>query len=122
MVGDIQPAGAFEIHENYSSGDVVDLEIACEKSQCPSVIVFSGSQQWGTLNLVNCRVGQMYFFVNRSKMDLGIVVQQLGGEYGSKPIGRFDIGNCFCLTRRMYDEAGGDEDGQMDMSNVLACR
>jgi hypothetical protein len=60
----------------------------------------------------------MYFFVNKSKMDLGIVIQQSGGQYGSRAVGRFDIGNCMCLI-------GGedlDEGDNTPARPVLACR
>jgi len=95
LIGQNTPSGAILLLEE-AEGSVIDLSRDCGKSECPSVIIFA-SQQWGTIDVKNCKKGRSYTFINKSKVDLGIVVQQAGGRFGSKPIARFDLANCFCL-------------------------
>jgi len=110
IIGDNIPSGAILLTEDTSQ---VDLAKDCGKSDCPSVIIFA-SQQWGTINMINCKKGRSYTFINKSKVDLGIVVQQEGGRFGSKPIGRFDVATCFCIPMT--------EDNETEPTNALLCR
>lgn len=100
--GNSAPFGAVTLIEDFSTREL-NLATDCGINPCPSVLIFSG-QQWGTINIVNCQVGQMYMFVNRSRVDLGIVVQQAGGAVGSKGISRFGMVTCFCVEEQ--DENG----------------
>jgi hypothetical protein len=43
----------------------------------------------------------MYFFVNKSKRDIGIIVQHKGGRFGARAIAQFDLGQCFCVQRTL---------------------
>jgi hypothetical protein len=69
----------------------------------PSVLIFGG-QQWGTVNIRNCRIDRQYLLVNRSQVDLGIVVQEDGGLFGSKTISRFEAVTCFCTPVDLPDQ------------------
>ena len=94
------PNGAVRVTAESS----LDLETGCDKRRCPSVIIFTGNQ-YGTIELFSCYPGQMYFFVNKSASDLGIVVQQRGGLFGAKPLGQFANGSCFCYPRGPEEDA-----------------
>lgn len=111
LIGQNTPSGAILLLEE-AEASVIDLARDCGKSECPSVIIFA-SQQWGTIDVKNCKKGRSYTFINKSQVDLGIVVQQAGGRFGSKPIARFDLANCFCLD--VSDPAAIDE-------TALLCR
>ena len=78
-------------------GDSQNLNLAsdCGPIACPSVVIFGG-KQWGTISIRNCKIGRQYLIINRSHVDLGIVLQQDGGRFGSKAISRFDAATCFC--------------------------
>jgi hypothetical protein len=78
--------------------NTLDLQTGCDGKRCPSVVIFIGNDR-GTIDLYNCTVGQLYYFINKSLSDLGIVVQQRGGLYGAKPLAQYAIGNCFCYPR-----------------------
>jgi hypothetical protein len=82
------PGGAVLLTDDYSA-NALDLE------SLPSVLIFNSDQR-GTVNVVNCRKGQMYFFINRSSQDMGVVIQHSGGGFGSKPINQYDNAMCFC--------------------------
>lgn len=117
VIGDNSPPhGAVKLGADFT-GRPLNLDIECGTHACPSVLIFTG-QQWGTIDVVNCKVGQQYMFVNRSNMDLGIVVQQNGGAMGSKGIAQFDIGTCFCLQ---HEDAEGNIDENIDKGTML-CR
>lgn len=119
VIGDSAPPyGAVTLTEDFSTRPL-DLAVDCGRKFCPSILIFSG-QQWGTVNVVNCRVGQQYMFINRSKVDLGVVIQQNGGAIGSKGIGRFDLGTCFCMNRE--EELLEDNEDLMSDPGVLLCR
>jgi len=94
MLGEKAPDGAVRVYKDYS----MDLETDCGGKRCPSVVIFAG-QQYGTIEMGRCYVGQMYFFINMSKSDLGITVQQKGGLFGAKNLAQFATGNCFCYPR-----------------------
>lgn len=111
LIGDNTPSGAILLQEESSS---IDLSKDCGKGECPSVLIFA-SQQWGTINLINCKKGRSYTFINKSKVDLGIVVQQSGGMFGSKPISRFDVATCFCLPVT-------EDSDENTSTNALLCR
>ena len=111
LIGDSSPPfGAVVLQEDFSM-HALDLSVACGASACPSVMIFS-AQQWGTINVAGCRVGRKYDFINKSKIDLGIVIQQKGGRFGSKAIGRFDVITCFCTA------AGVDEQAEPDGADI----
>ncbi len=52
-------------------------------------------------SFISCQPGQMYFFVNKSKRDIGIIVQHKGGRFGARAIAQFDLGQCFCVQRTL---------------------
>lgn len=93
------PNGAVRV----ASDGTLDLQKGCDKQKCPSVVIFTGNQH-GTIELSGCTVGQLYFFVNKSQSDLGIVVQQKGGLFGALPLAQFANGSCFCYPRGAEEE------------------
>ncbi len=121
LIGDSSPPfGAVFIREDTS---LVDLSVTCGKNHCPSVLIFA-AQQWGTIGLKNCVIGRIYVIINQSKIDLGIVVQEDGGMFGSKPISRFDSVTCFCSSTAYFDfEEPSDQDQpSIHPHGVLLCR
>ena len=121
LIGDkARPYGAVLLQDETSH---LDLEKDCGHAFCPSVLIFN-SQQWGTISVSNCLVGRKYLFVNKSRVDLGIVIQQQGGRFGSKAIGRYDVASCFCLEQDIQSTEEGSEDGNGTESEkgVLLCR
>lgn len=113
------PYGAVVLNDD---APLLDLTSACGNAICPSVIIFGG-KQWGTINIHGCKVGRTYVFVNKSLIDLGIVVQQDGGRFGSKAIGRFDVITCFCAEARVEepDNEASDEISHGTSATIL-CR
>ena len=119
-IGDQSPEGAVRI---YKDSDL-DLELDCGSKRCPSIIIFAG-QQSGTVNVQKCFVGQMYYFINKSGSEFGVVVQHKGGLFGARAVNQYDMGTCFCYERgpeevekeRRY---GGGED--TSKGGVLLCR
>lgn len=113
VIGDQSPpAGAITLNDDYSTS-VLDLNSACGTALCPSILMFT-QKQWGTINVMNCKGGRTYTFINKSSVDLGIIIQQNGGMFGSKAISRFDLVNCFCSSHK-------DEESH-ELSNILLCR
>lgn len=102
---------------------LLDLRIHCGTAECPSILIFGG-QQWGTVNIRNCRAGRQYLLVNRSHVDLGIVVQEEGGLFGSKPISRFEAVTCFCTPIDVSDRISNDPNDPVifNPSGALLCR
>ena len=113
MIGDSGPSGGVNLYNDFQI-DPLDLSTECGSKECPTVLIFSGDQQ-KTVNIVNCKIGQMYFFINRSKHDMGLDIQQLGGLFGSKSMSRFDVATCACL------ENYNDEEKRMT-GGALFCR
>ncbi len=99
LVGN-SPNGAVRL----TSESGIHLETGCDGRRCPSVVIFTGNQH-GTIALSGCYVGQLYFFVNKSQSDLGVVVEQRGGLYGAKPIAQYATGSCFCYPRGPEEDA-----------------
>lgn len=93
-IGDHSPEGAVRIYKDSS----LDLEADCGGRRCPSVIIFAGSQ-YGTIDVTRCFVGQMYYFVNKSGSEYGLVVQHKGGIFGARAVSQYDMGVCFCYER-----------------------
>ena len=121
LIGDSSPPfGAVFIREDTP---LVDLSMICGYNHCPSVLIFA-AQQWGTIGLKNCVIGRVYLIINQSKMDLGIVVQEDGGMFGSKPISRFDSVTCFCSSTAYFDvdEATEHQQQSLPPRGVLLCR
>ena len=112
------PYGGVILRDDYSTV-ILDLNVGCGAAPCPSVLIF-GAKQWGTINVINCKTGRTYSFINKSTIDLGIVLQQSGGRYGSKAIARFDLITCFCTIHGglEYDE---DEE-EIPNGGILLCR
>mmetsp|Transcript_72687 Transcript_72687/g.164948 ORF Transcript_72687/g.164948 Transcript_72687/m.164948 type:complete len:131 (-) Transcript_72687:144-536(-) len=95
IIGNTANSGAFEIHFD-DDKRTLDLEKDCHNNKaCPPVIIMSG-RQVGTIDVSHCQEGVMYTFVNKGDLDAGVVVQHVGGLYGSKGIAQFGVGTCFC--------------------------
>ena len=123
LIGDASPPyGAVLLKEDMSQ---LDLAASCGRADCPSVLVFD-SQQWGTISVNNCKVGRKYLFVNKSRVDLGLVIQQSGGRFGSKAIGKYDVASCFCLAHELAIDETMDDHGSVSepdgSSGILLCR
>jgi hypothetical protein len=118
------PNGAVRV----TSDSALDLRNGCDKQKCPSVVIFTGDQ-YGTIELFHCAVGQLYFFVNKSQSELGIVVQQRDGLFGALTLAQFANGSCFCYPRGDEEKARErkllEDDAPADVgpseSGVLLC-
>ena len=116
MIGDKAPSGGVHLYEDFQTSPL-DLAVECgPTSECPTVLIFAGDQQ-KTVNVINCKVGQIYFFINRSKHDMGLDIQQQGGMFGSKSMSRFDIATCACLPNDEEEQEKGQVSG-----GALFCR
>jgi hypothetical protein len=120
LIGSFSPPyGAVVVTEDLS---VLDLSNACGDGVCPSILIFSG-KQWGTINIKGCKTGRTYTLVNKSKVDLGIVIQQEGGRFGSKAIARFDVVSCFCVEADSEDSDGENVENTIaSASPTILCR
>ena len=125
-IGDQTPEGAIRIFKDSD----LDLELDCGGKRCPSVIIFAG-QQSGTVNVQKCFVGQMYYFINKSANEYGIVVQHNGGLFGARAVNQYDMGTCFCYERgpdeiekerRLLSEYGGESSDSDKKGGILLCR
>jgi hypothetical protein len=118
MIGTESLFGAIELPDDVS---ILDLS-KCGKALCPSVLIFVG-KQWGTISLKGCKIGRLYFFINRSDVDLGIVLQQEGGMFGSKAVGRFDLVTCFCIPQGLEDHVINEiRQGDGEKKGIMLCR
>eukprot|EP00747_Dinoflagellata_sp_TGD_P189733 gnl/TRDRNA2_/TRDRNA2_50435_c0_seq1.p1 gnl/TRDRNA2_/TRDRNA2_50435_c0~~gnl/TRDRNA2_/TRDRNA2_50435_c0_seq1.p1 ORF type:complete len:132 (-),score=28.04 gnl/TRDRNA2_/TRDRNA2_50435_c0_seq1:383-778(-) len=102
LIGQDAISGAFEVNFDEEKKDL-NLRYDCHETKpCPPVIILTGKHA-GTIQAYNCQEGVLYTFVHKGDLDVGIVVQQFGGEHGAKGIPQFGLGQCFCYT--------GDPDG-----------
>mmetsp|Transcript_85703 Transcript_85703/g.142019 ORF Transcript_85703/g.142019 Transcript_85703/m.142019 type:complete len:133 (-) Transcript_85703:125-523(-) len=95
LIGQEANSGAFEVNFD-DDKKTLDLHQDChELKACPPVIIMTG-RLVGTIEIQNCQDGVMYTFVNKSDLDAGIYVQNVGGQHGVKGINQFGVGTCFC--------------------------
>ena len=118
-IGDATPSGAVVVTDD--SGTLNFLS-DCGKSPCPSVVILGGRQS-GTVNAKHCKIGRQYTLINRSQSDLGVVLQQEGGRFGSKAIGRFDLATCFCSNMPSINDSDDQAFESFDLhTGILLCR